>query len=123
MRFKLLFYAFCLVSFMGSANTESFGITISIESLHIATPKPHKHADISVGGMRLFGLTPESEISISGFNAVSQLSPTSFLKFHTTVNYTEVLVLVQFKHYTLFYNNCLIASRKSDPIFPSHYFW
>lgn len=82
-----------------------------------------KQADISKTDTHLFGRTPESEIAIPAYQLRFQVEDTSFVKFYPVIDTTKALVLARFNYYTAFYNNCLIAYRKSDRIFPFHYFW
>ncbi len=123
MKLKLLFSACYLVLFFGSAFGFNVDATVVNSEEFIAASSPQKHADISIGGIRLLCLTPESEISLAGYQSRFQAEENSFVKFYLSIDFSETLVLVRLNHYTVFYNNCLIASRKSDLIFPFHYFW
>ncbi|MDW5289601.1 hypothetical protein [Formosa sp. PL04] len=72
----------------------------------------------------LFNLTSESENLSVSFNP----SPGPFLKiplfesgWHSKLN--EQLVLAQISQYTKHQTNTLVKYRKTDSIFPFHYFW
>lgn len=117
----MLFLAIFAVLFLHNAT--GFGASVSNQSELIEKSAPQKHADISVGSNHLFGLTPESEFSVSGLDTFTSIFNKNFVNFCLPVDASASLHLVQFKYFTSFYNNCLIHSRKSDLIFPFHYFW
>lgn len=123
MKLKLLFSVCFLALCFSSAFGFHVGATVTNSEDFIAASSSQKHSDISIGGTHLFGLTPESEISIAGYQYRFQAEDKNFVKFYPSFDFSETLVLVLFKHYAVFYNNCLIAFRKSDRIFPFHYFW
>lgn len=117
----MLFLAFFSVLFLHSAI--GFGASGLNESELFESPRPQNHADISVGGNHLFGLTPETEYSISGLDTVPLAFNKNFTKYRFAVDVSASLHLVQFTFFAIFYKNCLIYTRKSDGIFPFHYFW
>lgn len=117
----MLFIAIFSVLFLHSAI--GFSATDLNQSESVEAPKPQKHADISAGSNHLFGLTPESEFSISGLDTIDGAVDNNFVKYFLTVDTSASLHLVQFTYFTNFCKNCLIHSRKSDLIFPFHYFW
>lgn len=123
MNFKMVFITSGFLLIFSSAL--GFGIPVTVLDLDEITSDSNSQnrADIATIDNHLFGLTSESKISISGHYSVNLVPDQHFLKFFTTIDALEVLSQIQLKHYSNLYNNCLIHYRKSDLIFPFHYFW
>lgn len=123
MKLKLLFYSSWLVILFASSMGYGFNAAVKYSEERIEATAPLNHADISVGKTHVFGLTPKSEILVHSTQLYLRSGDKHFLKFQPTIDFSRTLFQVEFKHYTGFFDNCLIASRKSDLIFPFHYFW
>lgn len=120
MTLKQLFSSIVFVLLIGL--NFGFGNNVTVSIVHELSGN-QKQADISNAGNQLFGLTPESEIAVPANLLRFQVEDKSFVKFHKTILSSETLILIWFNQFKIFYHNCLIASRKSDGIFPFHYFW
>lgn len=75
---------------------------------------------ISDFSTKLFCQTSQSESSVNNFN---NLPTPNFKNSFTVVKVTEQLFETEFSQYTFFSRNILTSYRKSDLIFPFHYFW
>lgn len=101
-------------------------VTYSLENFdagnHQATEQEQYHATISKG---LYCHTPQSESSGSSF---SNPSASSFNKLFDEIwsfvsKFREQLFEAKLTQYCNFFINFLIKYRKTDIIFPFHYFW
>ena len=74
--------------------------------------------------VNLFYFTPKSESSLNTFhNTTPSTFKTSFKEFAVVVKTTEQFFDSKFVQYNFSLKNCLFRYRKSDIIFPFHYFW
>jgi len=68
--------------------------------------------------------TAPIESSISFFSGVPNSGfKNSFFDFYAVSTFTEQILLSEFTQYQSHFDNVLINQRKSDLIFPFHYFW
>jgi hypothetical protein len=87
-------------------------------------PTSSQEKFISDFSAKLFYHSSKSESSANNFNNLPDpklKNPTA--GFWATVKATEKLFETSFSQYTFFSRKILINSRKSDIIFPFHYFW
>lgn len=79
---------------------------------------------ISEISSKLFYHTSQTESSLNSFNIFSFKNfKNPFIVFSPLVINTEELFCSEFSQYFSFSRNILIKYRKSDMIFPFHYFW
>lgn len=72
----------------------------------------------------LFYHTPQSESSLNNFNnlpAPNLKNP--FKEFWAINKSSEALLRIEFSQHTIFLRKIPVSHRKSDNLFPFHYFW
>ena len=96
-------------------------LTYSDFQSHSTTPQEQYFSDFST---KLFCQTSQSESSVNNYNNLPVPSfKNPFSGLWAITKTTEQLFKTAFSQYTNISRNFLIQHRKSDIIFPFHYFW
>lgn len=115
--------AIIILLYCFASGTINSGISnsASINASNAGVEEEGYYSAVSVNG---FGAALQAETVTSPFNTLSLFSfKTSSFGYALLLKYYEQLFSVTFKQYVSFSGNLLIKYRKSDLIFPFHYFW
>jgi hypothetical protein len=89
-----------------------------------SSPAPSQEKFIANLSPKLFCHTTQFESSVNNFNNLAAANfKNLFSGFCAIVKATDQLFETEFSQYTSFSGNILIHHRKSDIIYPFHYFW
>ena len=88
------------------------------------TPTNEQEECFSTFSISLFNHTSQSESSVTSFSNLPAPSfKNPFNEFGVICRTTQQLLETEFSQYTIIAINFLILYRKTDIIFPFHYFW
>ena len=109
----------CAIYFFAISAISHSSVSSSYEDYQPTEQKQH-HAKISNG---IFYHDSQLESSVKGFDDFPPQNLKNFFNGSFVTKSIERVLEVQFTQYRCFSINFLIQYRKSDIIFPFHYFW